>query len=217
VGTGELAGLIVDYGGVLTNSPSELFRAWLRAEGLPAEPFRTMMREWIDDQTPGNPLHDLETGRMPAAEFEGLLARRLRAPDGTGPVADGLLARIFAGYARIPGMTRVLVAAKQHGLRTALLSNSWGNDYDRGDWAGLFDAVVISGEVGLRKPDPEIFLLTARRIGLRPRQCVFVDDLAVNVRGARAVGMVGVHHTDAESTTDELEALFGLPLRVSNQ
>lgn len=214
---GGLAGLIVDYGGVLTNSPSELFRAWLRAEGLPTEPFRALMREWLDDQTPGNPLHDLETGKMPAAEFERLLARRLRAPDGSGPVADGLLARMFAGYARTPGMTRVIVAAKRQGLRTALLSNSWGGDYDRGDWAGLFDAVVISGEVGLRKPDPEIFLLTARRIGLRPQQCVFVDDLAVNVRGAGAVGMIGVHHTDVESTVDELEALFGLPLRVSNQ
>ena len=216
-GTGELAGLIVDYGGVLTNSPSELFRAWLRAEGLPTEPFRTLMREWLDDQTPGNPLHDLETGRLPVSEFERVLAERLRGPDGAGPVADGLLARMFAGYARAPRMTRVLVTAKRHGLRTALLSNSWGGYYDRGDWAGLFDAVVISGEVGLRKPDAEIFLLTARRMGLRPRQCVFVDDLAVNVRGAVEVGMVGVHHTNAESTADELEALFGLPFRVSNQ
>lgn len=214
---GELAGLIVDYGGVLTNSPSELFRAWLRAEGLPTEPFRTLMREWLDDQRPGNPLHDLETGKLPTAEFERVLAQRLRGPDGAGPVADGLLARMFAGYARAPGMTRVLVAAKQHGLRTALLSNSWGGHYDRGDWAGLFDAVVISGEVGLRKPDAEIFLLTARRMGLRPRQCVFVDDLAVNVRGAMAVGMIGVHHTHVESTVDELEALFGLPFRVLNQ
>jgi epoxide hydrolase-like predicted phosphatase len=112
-------------------------------------------------------------------------------------------------------MTGVLVAAKRHGLRTALLSNSWGGDYERGDWAGLFDAVVISGEVGLRKPDPEIFRLTARRIGLPPRRCVFVDDLAANVRGAAAVGMVGVHHLDLESTVDELQVLFGLPFRAA--
>lgn len=212
-GRSELAGLIVDYGGVLTNSPSELFRAWLRAEGLPTEPFRALMREWLEEQTPENPLHDLETGRLPTEEFEHVLAERLRGPDGAGPIADGLLARMFAGYVRTPGMTGVLVTAKRHGLRTALLSNSWGGQYDRSDWAGLFDAVVISGEVGLRKPDAEIFLLTARRMGLRPRQCVFVDDLAVNVTGAVAVGMIGVHHANVESTTDELEALFDLPFR----
>lgn len=207
--------MIVDYGGVLTNSPSESFRAWLRAEGLPAEPFRRLMREWLDEGAAGNPLHGLETGRVTTAEFERLLAERLRGPDGSGPRADGLLGRMFAEYARTPGMTQVLVEAKRHGLRTALLSNSWGGDYDRGDWAGLFDSVVISGEVGLRKPDPRIFRLTARRLALRPQQCVFVDDLAVNVRGAVAVGMVGIHHTSVEATVEELQALFGLPFETA--
>lgn len=208
---GGLVGLIVDYGGVMTNSPSELFRAWLRAEGLPAEPFRRLMREWLDEGAAGNPLHDLETGRITTSQFERVLADRLRGPDGEGPAADGLLARMFAGYTRTPGMTQVLVEAKRHGLRTALLSNSWGGDYERGDWAGLFDAVVISGEVGLRKPDPKIFELAARQIGLQPKQCVFVDDLAINVRGAAAVGMVGVHHTGMQDTIAELEVLFGMP------
>lgn len=207
-----LSGLIVDYGGVLTNSPSESFRAWLRAEGLPAEPFRSLMRDWLDEASPGNPLHDLETGRISTAEFERVLAKRLRGPDGTGPAARGLLARMFAGYVRTPGMTQVLVAAKRQGLRTALLSNSWGGDYDRSDWAGLFDAIVISGEVGMRKPEPEIFLLTAHKLGLPPSRCVFVDDLPANVRAAVAVGMVGVHHTTVESTAGELEALFDVPL-----
>jgi epoxide hydrolase-like predicted phosphatase len=202
-------GLVVDYGGVMTNSPSESFRAWLRAEGLPSAPFRELMREWLEEGAAGNPLHELETGRMSVAEFESVLAGRLTAPDGRRPVADGLLRRMFAGYRRTPGMTQVLVAAKGHGIRTALLSNSWGGDYERDDWAGLFDAVVISGEVGMRKPDPEIYRLTARKIGLRPDECVFVDDLAANVRGAVKVGMVGVHHTDVESTVEELEALFG--------
>jgi putative hydrolase of the HAD superfamily len=209
-----LAGLIVDYGGVLTTSPRESFRAWLQAEGMPPDRFRELMREWLGGNASGggsaNPLHDLETGRLTAEEFERALAERLRGPDGTGPSPDGLLVRMFAGYRSAPGMVQVLRAAKLHGLRTALLSNSWGGEYDRTGWDGLFDAVVISGEVGLRKPDPEIFLLTARRLGLRPGQCVFVDDLAVNVRGAAAAGMVGVHHTDVQSTVDELEALFGL-------
>lgn len=207
-----LAGLIVDYGGVLTTSPRDSFRAWLQAEGIAPERFGELMREWLGEDAAANPLHDLETGRLSPAEFERALAERLRGPDGDRPSPDGLLARMFAGYASAPEMVDVLRAAKRHGLRTALLSNSWGGDYDRGAWDGLFDAVVISGEVGLRKPDPEIFLLTARRLGLRPPQCVFVDDLAINVRGAAAVGMVGVHHTDLRSTVDELEALFGLTL-----
>jgi putative hydrolase of the HAD superfamily len=73
--------------------------------------------------------------------------------------------------------------------------------------------VVISGEVGLRKPQPEIYRLAADRLGHRTDECVFVDDLAPNVRGAAAAGMVGVHHRDVEATVAELEALFGLPLR----
>jgi epoxide hydrolase-like predicted phosphatase len=111
-------------------------------------------------------------------------------------------------------MVDAVRAAKVHGLGTALLSNSWGLGYDRADWAALFDVVVISGEVGLRKPEPAIYRLAAERLGARPEECVFVDDLAHNVRGAAAAGMVGVHHTSVEMTLSELEALFGVPLRA---
>ena len=207
-----LTGLIVDYGGVLTTSLPEAMAAWLSAEGVPAEQFGAVMREWLADGVMASPAHDLETGRIQAAEFERVLAERLRTADGVAPVPDGLLTRMFAGFRAAPGMFGVLRNARRHGLRTALLSNSWGADYDRDGWDELFDAVVISGEVGLRKPQPEIFLLTARLLGLPPEQCVFVDDLAVNVRGAAKIGMVGVHHTSVESSIQELEALFGLPL-----
>jgi epoxide hydrolase-like predicted phosphatase len=98
-------------------------------------------------------------------------------------------------------------------LATALLSNSWGLDYPREIWGDLFDVVVISGEVGMRKPESRIFHLAAERLGLPPRACVFVDDLAPNVRGAAAVGMVGVHHVTPQQTIEELEALFGISLR----
>jgi epoxide hydrolase-like predicted phosphatase len=207
-----LAALVVDYGGVLTTPLAETMAAWLRVEGVSPELFGNLMREWLAEGVASNPAHELETGRLPAVEFERLLAQRLRQSDGTGPLADGLLARMFAGFRSAPGMFGVLRNARQHGLRTALLSNSWGGEYDRQGWDELFDAVVISGEVGLRKPDREIFVLTARRLGLHPRQCVFVDDLAVNVRGAAAAGMVGVHHTSLDATVEELEALFGVPL-----
>ncbi|HEY3258887.1 MAG TPA: HAD family phosphatase [Pseudonocardiaceae bacterium] len=207
-----LTALIVDYGGVLTSSLTAAMAAWMRAERIPAELFGRLMREWMTEGAAPSPAHDLETGRLPATEFERMLAERLRAADGTGPAAEGLLARMFAGFSADSGMLGVLRNARQHGLRTALLSNSWGGNYDRNGWDELFDAVVISGEVGLRKPEPEIFRLTARQLAVPPQQCVFVDDLAINVRGAAEVGMIGVHHTTLESTVDELETLFGVPL-----
>lgn len=207
-----LTALIVDYGGVLTTSLPESMTAWLDAERVSIELFGELMREWMAEGIAASPVYDLETGRMPATEFERQLAERLRAADGTGPVADGLLTRMFAAFRAAPGMLGVLRNARAHDVRTALLSNSWGTEYDRDGWDELFDTVVISGEVGLRKPESEIFLLTARQLGVRPEQCVFVDDLAINVRGAAKVGMVGVHHTGLESTVEELEALFGVPL-----
>jgi len=98
--------------------------------------------------------------------------------------------------------------SREQGLRTALLSNSWGDHYPEALWDGLFDAVVISGRVGMRKPDPEIFLHAADLLGLQPAQCVMVDDLPHNARGAVAVGMVGVLHRSYPETLAELEALF---------
>ena len=72
--------------------------------------------------------------------------------------------------------------------------------------------MILSGEVGVRKPDPEIYLLAAERIGLAPEKCVFVDDIPVNVEGARALGMAGILHRDAAITIPKLEALLEVPL-----
>ena len=105
----------------------------------------------------------------------------------------------------------VMAPARQagaQGVTTGLLSNSWGNDYDRSQWHEMFDAVVISGEVGLRKPEPEIFALTLERIGLPAGECAFVDDLPHNVLAAAQVGLVGIVHRTFEETAAELEALF---------
>jgi HAD superfamily hydrolase (TIGR01509 family) len=79
-------------------------------------------------------------------------------------------------------------------------------------WDGMFDAVVISGEVGMRKPEPRIFHYTLERIGLQAEECVFVDDLAENISAAVALGFIGVHHTSYDESARELEALFRIPL-----
>jgi HAD superfamily hydrolase (TIGR01509 family) len=113
----------------------------------------------------------------------------------------------FGGVLTEPGAEVMVTVAQERGLRTALLSNAdkLGDD----DIAELFDTVVLSGQVGFGKPDIRIYLLTAERLGLTPEQCVFVDDMVPNVRGAVRAGMVGVHHTDVDTTLSELNALFG--------
>ena len=108
-----------------------------------------------------------------------------------------MLTRMFAGMRVETSMLDMVRAARADGIRTGLLSNSWGLNYERDGWDTLFEAVVISGEVGLRKPDPAIYALAAQRLDLPPEQIVFVDDLRPNVRAAVAAGMVGVQHVDA--------------------
>jgi epoxide hydrolase-like predicted phosphatase len=97
------------------------------------------------------------------------------------------------------------------GIPTGLISNSWGRTtYDEQLIEELFDAAVISGDVGLHKPEPEIFQLGAERIGLPPDECVFVDDLRENCEGAEAVGMTAILHRGADSTLPEMERLLGV-------
>lgn len=203
--------LIVDYGGVLTTPLRDTVDSWLADERIDPEQFRALMRQWFGPDAAASIAHDLETGRVSAADFQPQFAAALRRGDGTEPEAEGLLQRMFAGFAPDPQMFDVVRTARRHGLRTALLSNSWGFDYPREEWPRLFDAVVVSGEVGMRKPQPEIYLHAAAELGLAPQECVFVDDLAPNVRGAAAVGMIGVRHGDTATTAEELTAIFELP------
>jgi epoxide hydrolase-like predicted phosphatase len=94
------------------------------------------------------------------------------------------------------------------------VSNSWGvRRYPRDLLTELFDGVVISGEVGIRKPAPEIYRLGAERIGLDPRDCVFVDDLPFNLAPAAELGMATIRHRTSEETIVELERLLGVDLR----
>jgi epoxide hydrolase-like predicted phosphatase len=203
---GDRAGLIVDYGGVLTTDVFASFNEFCALEGLPAETVRTAFR---DDPEARQLLADLETGRTAPDVFEPRLAAML------GVAPEGLIDRIF-GFMRIDeAMVAGVRAARAAGVRTGLLSNSWGDDrYEHALIDPIFDAQVISSAVGLRKPDPAIYDLAAQRIGLPADACVFVDDLPGNLKPARAIGMATVvHRGDAAATLAEVEQHLGVSLR----
>lgn len=209
-------GLITDWGGVLTTPLKETIAAWLTAEDVDPEAYRVVMTEWVRQAYDGdgevNPIHGLETGLLTPGEFERRLAGRLRTRTG-GPVpADGLLTRMFLAFEPVEPMYDALRKARAGGIRTCLLSNSWGNTYPRDLFEEIFDAVVISSEVRLRKPDPAIFHHALGLIGLPPEECAFVDDIEYNVRAAEELGITGVHYRDVETTLGRLEELLGVPL-----
>lgn len=162
---------------------------------------------------PASPVHALERGEIGIEDFECLLAAAL-GERGSVVQAEGLLTRVLSGLAELRDDMLGLVRRARHaGIRTALLSNSWGDHYPEEEWEGAFDVVVISGRVGMRKPDAEIFRHTADLLGVPVDECVMVDDLAGNIRGAVAAGMVGVLHQSYEDTAEELEILFDRRLR----
>jgi epoxide hydrolase-like predicted phosphatase len=198
-------GLLVDWGGVMTTNVFAAFGAFCEQEGLSVDTVRDLFRS---DEASRDLLVGLETGTLADAEFE----HRFAAVLGVGP--DRLIERMFAGAGLDEAMLYAVRLARGAGIRTGLVSNSWGAaTYDRALLAELFDGVVISGDVGVRKPTPEIYAMGARAIDLRPADCVFVDDLPFNLKPAREMGMATVRHVEAAQTIGELEELLEVELR----
>ena len=198
-------GLLVDFGGVLTTNVFDSFRAFCVDQGLDPDSIRGLFR--------GNPealrlVRGLETGAVSEQEFGERFGALLGIEN-----TEGLVDRMFSELAPDEAMLAALRSARAAGIRTGLISNSMGaGRYDRDEFPELFDGVVISGEVGLHKPQPEIFRLGCERVGLEPEDCVFVDDLRENCEGAEAVGMTAVLHRGAATTVPELERLLGVEL-----
>jgi putative hydrolase of the HAD superfamily len=198
-------GLLVDWGGVMTTNVFDTFRDFCEGEGLSPEKVGELFRH---DPKSRDLLIGLETGALPEEEFEPQFAAVL----GVSP--SHLIDRLFAGARADEAMLTAVRRARAQGIRTGLISNSWGTRrYDRALLSELFDGIVISGEVGMRKPDPEIYVLGAERIGLDPSLCVYVDDLGFNLKPAAALGMATVHHVNEAQTIPELERLLGVSLR----
>jgi epoxide hydrolase-like predicted phosphatase len=197
-------GLLIDFGGVLTTDVFASFDTFCANEGLPAGTVKQLFRTHPEAR---ELLSGLEDGTLADAEFE----RRFAALLGVEPTE--LIERLLGHAGLDTAMLDAVRGARGHGIRTGLVSNSWGVDrYDRALLTELFDGVVISAEVGYRKPAPEIYALGARSVGLDPGACVYVDDLPGNLKPARELGMATLHHRDAPTTIAALTDLLGVPL-----
>ncbi|HEY1238022.1 MAG TPA: HAD family phosphatase [Solirubrobacterales bacterium] len=194
-----------DFGGVLTTSVWDSFADFLRDEGLDPDTIKNLFRH---DPEALADLRGLETGELTEAEFEQKFGRRLGLKD-----PDGLIDSMFAGMKPDVPMVAAVKEIRAAGLLTGMISNSWSTShYDRQLLEELFDGTVISAEVHMHKPQPEIYRLAADRLGVEPAQCIFVDDLRENCDGAEAVGMTAVRHRSAPETIAKLAELTGISL-----
>lgn len=210
--------VIFDLGGVVLPSPFRAFREYERRHGLP--------QRFISDVVVRGGDHGawsrFERGELDPASFAAAFEAECAAAGGTVVVAD-LLAE-FRGDDRgpVPEMVAAIHTIRAHGLRTAALTNNWtdeaGETHVTGDTplaaqlAALFDTIVESARVGLRKPDPRIYELVCEELGVTPPEAVFLDDLGANLKPARAMGMATIKVDDPLSAVDELGRVLGLDL-----
>ncbi|CAB5027214.1 unannotated protein [freshwater metagenome] len=206
----QVRGVVFDYGGVLTTPVGESIRAWIARDAIDPQSFSRTIKSWLSRDAPrGTPIHRLELGEIDGETFNGLLAERLVHEDGSSVAAEGLLEKVFSGVRPDPEMIALVEQVSGSGVQVALLSNSWGNGGYHWELVDrLFAHVVISGRVGVRKPEPEAYGLILDSMGLAPSEVVFVDDAEPNVEGARRVGMHTVHHLTAVGTRAALGALI---------
>jgi epoxide hydrolase-like predicted phosphatase len=199
-------GLLVDFGGVLTTNVFAAFAGFCEREGLDPEHVRLAFRE---NDGARSLLFELELGRIEEHEFARGLAVALGLGDGR---AETLIEDLWADIEPDGAMIEAVARFREAGIRTGLVSNSWGTalKYETELMDRLFDTAVISHLVGMRKPDAEIYQLAAERIGLPFDELVFIDDLAGNLKPARAMGMATVRHTTAEESIPQLEELLGV-------
>ena len=202
--------VISDFGGVLTSPLFESFAAWQRQSGLAFERLGQAMAD-ATERNGLHPLYELEKGTITEAEFLGMLEAELDP----GTSLSGMRDVYFEHLQPNPAMIDLMRELRGRGLRMALLTNNvrewepqWRAKLPEID--EIFEVVVDSAFVGMRKPDREIYELTLERLGdgLAADECLFVDDVDVNCEAARSVGMRAVHYVDAGQAISEIRALL---------
>jgi len=201
--------VIFDLGGVVYPSPFEAFDAYDVDAGLAPGTVRGL----IKTSSETGAWAALERGELAMDEFFALLAAEAAA---AGFELDGarLMQMIGRGFGPRPGMARAIQRINAAGLRTAALTNNWPRPSDgvaavNGNGLG-FDVVIESAVVGLRKPDPRIYELVLRELDVEASGSVFLDDLGINLKPARAMGMTTIKVTDPDTALTELAATLGL-------
>jgi putative hydrolase of the HAD superfamily len=205
----QVKAVLWDFGGVLTSSPFDGFGAYERDHGLPPGFIRTLNATNPDN----NAWAALERGHLDLDAFAFQFEAEARA---AGRTLDArALLDSLRGDLR-PAMVDAL--RRCHGrLKTALLTNNFGAAGEESGYAPVLphvDVIVESCRTGLRKPDPEFYRLACRLLTIEPSEAVFLDDLGVNLKPARAMGMRTIKVVDPEVALDELEAVVGFPLSV---
>ena len=202
--------VIFDLGGVVFPSPFDAFDTYERAAGLPDRFIRTVVA------------NSAETGAWARYErsdvdFAGFCVEFEAECSTAGGTVDAaaLMRSISQGFAPRPSMVEAITTIRARGLRVGALTNNWTTT-DRTaptEHSQLgFDTIVESAIEGIRKPDPRIYLLVCERLSVQPDECVFLDDLGVNLKPARAMGMATIKVLDAPSALDELAAHLGFAL-----
>jgi putative hydrolase of the HAD superfamily len=205
--------VIFDLGGVVFPSPLDVFRAYEREHGLP----HRFLSEVVLADPEGGAWARLERGELTVDEFCTAFEAECAAAGETVSASD-LMAAVGAGLAPRPEMVIALDAIRSRGLKTGALTNNWAGDHERRESGGVsalgdrFDVIVESAVEGLRKPDPRVYELACERLGVRPQESVFLDDLGVNLKAARALGMTTIKVADPAAALAELESVLGFTL-----
>jgi putative hydrolase of the HAD superfamily len=209
---GRFQALVTDLGGVLTTPLFDAFAAVETHLGISLGEIGRGLAA-AAQRHGANPLFELELGHITEAEFLRRLERELSEDLGRPVALDEFTERWWAAMAPEPATQALVAAAHDAGYRTALLTNNVREWEPR--WRPmlpvdeLFDVVVDSAFVGLRKPDPAIYRLTCERLGVAPELCVFVDDLEPNIAAARELGMTAVHHRAPDQAVRDVLAALG--------
>jgi putative hydrolase of the HAD superfamily len=205
----RIEAIITDFGGVLTSPLAHAFASFQDEKGIPLNALRQAIAN-LAERNGANPLFALECGRLSEPDFLRMMADQLRADVGHDVAMHDFADRYWARLDRNEQMLGFLGELRATGYRLALLTNNVREWEPR--WRPmlpvdeLFDVVVDSAFVGMRKPEPRIYELTVERLGVPPEGCVFVDDLEVNCVAARELGMVAVQYRDSDQAIAEIRA-----------
>ena len=198
-----------DFGGVILSSPFEAFNRYETANGLPLDFIRGVNA--TDPDT--NAWALLERSDVSPEEFDALFAEESTRLGHRVPGADVLA--LLSGELRTE-MVTALDRVIRSGYRTACLTNNVVGGEQRmdvGDVMVMFDHIVESSKVGCRKPEPRFYEIACESVGVEPGECVFLDDLGINLKPARAMGMTTIKVGEAEPAIGELEQVLGIDLR----